>query len=256
MAIDNLRAFLLVGGLGTRLRPIMQDKPKAMALINGRPFLEYQIALLKACGVHEFVLCVGHMREDIIAHFGDGSKWKIDIEYAIEQHPLGTAGPLWNAARYITGTFILMNGDTYLDINYRDLVRDHLTHLEDPTVGTLGIIQVQDCRRFGTIEWAPETGQVRAFREKEAGGTEMGWINAGAYVLEPSILDYIPPGRPSSLEKEIFPALQVQGLLRASPLDGTFVDIGTPEGYAALGDLLAQAHRDSAQHPAFEHSEG
>ena len=253
---DNMRAFLLVGGLGTRLRPIVQDKPKAMALISGRPFLEYQIALLKACGVHEFVLCVGHLRDDIIAHFGSGLKWEIDIEYAVEEYPLGTAGALLNAARYVTGTFILMNGDTYLDVNYRDLIRDQVTRQDRSTIGTLGIIQVQDCSRFGTIEWAPETGQVTAFLEKEAGEPAIGWINAGVYVLEPSVLDHIPRGRPSSLEREVFPALQRRGLLRASPLNGTFVDIGTPEGYATLGELLAQAHRNSTQHTASQASEG
>ena len=256
MVIDNLRAFLLVGGLGTRLRSIVRDKPKAMAMIHGRPFLEYQIALLKACGVHEFVLCVGHLRNDIIAHFGNGLKWEIDVDYAVEEHPLGTAGALRNAAQYVTGTFLMMNGDTYLDINYHNLVQDHVTRPDRSTIGTLGIIEVPDCSRFGTIEWTPETGRVTAFLEKKAGEIVTGWINAGVYVLEPSVLDHIPRGRPSSLEREVFPALQRRGLLRASPLNGTFVDIGTPEGYATLGELLAQAHRNSTQHTASQASEG
>ena len=255
MGLESIRAFLLVGGLGTRLRSVVQDRPKAMALINGRPFLEYQIDLLRACRIREFVLCVGHMRESITEHFGDGAKWGVHIEYSVERQPLGTGGALKNAQRYVNGPLILMNGDTYLDVDYGRLVEYHLGYSDDLVAGTLGVVKVEDCSRFGTVEWEPETAQVKAFREKKVGRHSRGWINAGAYVLEPSVLEHIPAGRPTSLEHQVFPTLQRYGALRACPLRGTFVDIGTPEGYRTLDALLTQPSKGSQEEARHDHQE-
>lgn len=240
-----MKTLLLVGGLGTRLHSILGSQPKAMAPVSGRPFLEYQIELLRAQGIREFVLCVGHLRESIMAHFGDGADQDVHIEYSIEQEPLGTAGALRNAARFIKSTFLLMNGDTYLDIDYQSLMGCHPEYPDVSVIGTIGVVQLANCARvFGVIEWDLETGRVKAFQEKKACAIGGGWVSAGVYVLEPSILQYIPVDQPVSLEEQVFPSLQYHGALRARALAGTFVDIGTPEGYRTLNVILARSNSE------------
>jgi mannose-1-phosphate guanylyltransferase len=226
-----MKTLILAGGLGTRLQAIVADRPKPMAEVKGKPFLEYQIAALRAQGFAEIVLCVGYRAEQIQEYFGDGRRWDVHIEYAVEKELLGTAGAIRNAAPLITGTFLVWNGDSYLELDLAALVHFHRQRRssDSRTLGSIATVRVEDATAYGTLELDKE-GRILAFREKSHAGA--GYINGGVYVLEPDILAFIPAGRPVSLERETFPLALASGWhLYGYPVQGFFVDIGTPEGY-------------------------
>lgn len=231
-----MRVFILAGGLGTRIRSEFPDVPKPLVPICGKPFLERQLQLLAAQGFDEFTLCVGYRAQQIIEHFGTGAAWKISITYSVEPTPLGTAGALKYASSAFHETALILNGDTYLDINYHAVIDCH-NRQSTGIIGTLAITQVPNSARSGEVIMADD-GRIITFQEKVNGRGEPGLINAGAYVLKPQVLDYIQNGRGSSLEREIFPALATAGQLYGAIVTGRFVDIGTPEGYAELARVL------------------
>jgi NDP-sugar pyrophosphorylase family protein len=228
----------LAGGLGTRIQAQFPDIPKPVIPVQGKPFLEIQLELLMRQGFDDFTFCVGYRAEQIMSHFGNGKSWGAAITYSIETNPLGTAGALKFAAPFFRETALVLNGDTYLDIDYRSLMNYHCEQQKrDRTVGTLALIKVQDSARYGEVILG-EDHKIIEFREKAplAGGTAL--INAGAYVFEPRLLDYIPSERATSLERETFLDLLALKNLRGWTVQGHFVDIGTPEGYQALEVLL------------------
>ncbi|MBN1641074.1 MAG: nucleotidyltransferase family protein [Anaerolineae bacterium] len=234
-----MKTVILAGGLGKRLRPAVADRPKPMAEIADQPFLLYQIAQLRASGLCEIVLCVGYRAAQITSYLGDGTRWGVSIAYAIEETPLGTAGAIRNAGPHIDGTFLAMNGDSYVDADLHELVAAHRQQRASArrTVGTLLRTYVDDAASYGTLE-VDAHGWVTHFAEKAA--RARGWINAGVYVLEPEILDLIPPDRAVSLEREVFPDLLQSGYrLFSHATAGYFVDIGTPEGYARFQAYVA-----------------
>ena len=235
-----MRAVILAGGLGTRLRSVVADRPKPMAEVADQPFLVYQIAQLGAFGFRELVLCVGYRADQITTYLGDGARWGVQIAYAVERTPLGTAGAMRNARAHIDGTFLAMNGDSYVDVDLHDLVAAHRHQRAGvpQTVGTVLRTYVEDAAAYGTLELDAEGGVTR-FAEKAA--RARGWINAGVYVLETEVLDAIPPDRPVSLEREVFPGLLRGGYrLSSHPTAGYFADIGTPEGYARFRAYVAR----------------
>jgi NDP-sugar pyrophosphorylase family protein len=236
-----VKAVILAGGLGTRLRAVVSDRPKPMADAGGKPFLEYHLERLREQGYDQVVLCVGYMAGHIRDHFGDGRRWGVRVEYAVESEPLGTAGALANAAELVEGSepFFLLNGDSWLDLDFRDLARRHRDHRQrDPdTAGSIVTVPVQDASAYGTLEVAPD-GRVLAFHEKGHSGP--GRVNGGVYLLEPGVLGLIPQGRAVSIEKETFPLLlNRRQRLYGYPAAGFFVDIGTPEGYRLFQRRLA-----------------
>jgi NDP-sugar pyrophosphorylase family protein len=236
-----VKAVILAGGLGTRLRAVVADRPKPMADAGGKPFLEHHVERLREQGFGEVVLCVGYLAGQIRDHFGDGRRWGVRIDYATENEPLGTAGALANAAGLLEGSgpFFLINGDSWVDLDFRDLSRRHREHRErDPrTAGTIVTVPVEDAAAYGTLELAPD-GRVLSFREKGFAGP--GRVNGGVYVLEPKVLGLIPRGGAVSIEKETFPLLlNRQERLYGYPAAGFFVDIGTPEGYRLFQRRLA-----------------
>ena len=233
-----MQAVILAGGLGMRLREVVAERPKAMAAVAGKPFLAYLIEQLRAQGLSDVVLCVGHLGDQIRDHFGDGSRWGVSIRYAVEQELLGTAGALKNAEPFIDGTFLVLNGDSYLDDDLRQVVAFHERRRTIPQmVGTVATVTVDDAAAYGALELGPRL-RIAGFAEKGASG--WGWINAGVYALEPQVLEVIPAGRPVSLERETFPRLLEQGYyLYACPMEGFFVDIGTPQGYRAFQSYIA-----------------
>ncbi len=238
MMPELCRVFILAGGRGTRLRALFPDQPKPMVPVAGKPFLERQLSLLGGQGFHDFVLCVGYRAEQIVDYFGDGARWGIQIDYSREPEPLGTAGALKQAAGYWSGAALVLNGDTYLDTDYQDLVRQHRQQTGRGAIGSLGLLRVDDCSRYGQVQLAPD-GRIERFIEKQAATAPAGLVNAGAYVLEPSILEIIPAGQAVSIEYATFPALVAEGAgLFGVTLAGTFIDIGTPEGHAALEQRL------------------
>lgn len=236
-----MQVLILAGGLGTRLRPIVVDRPKPMAEVANQPFLAYQIVQLRDQGFHEFVLCVGYQADQIEGHFQDGSQWGVSISYAVETELLGTAGAIRNARPLVHGPFLAMNGDSFVETSAAALVSHHQEkRAADPQVmGTLLTVHVDDASGYGTLERDAE-GRVVRFREKAS--AQNGWINGGIYVLEPEVLDLIPAGRAVSIERETFPLLLARGWrLYTFATAGFFVDIGTAEGYARFRQYVAQS---------------
>ena len=197
-----------------------------MAEIDGRPFLEYLLAQLRRAGFREAVLCVGYRQDAIREYFRGGEGHDIRLIYSAESEPRGTGGALKLAERLLTGDrWLVMNGDSFLDVPLEMLVR---AHAATAAVATLAVARAMDASRFGTVELGPD-GAVSAFREK-GGETGPALINAGIYIVERQLIAVIPADRPVSLEQEVFPGLVGHGLY-GFEFDGEFVDIGTPEDY-------------------------
>ncbi len=235
-----MKAFILAGGLGTRLRPIVADRPKALAQIGGQPFLAYQLELLRRQGFTEIILCTGHMSHAIEEYFGDGGDFGVHITYSIEEKPLGTAGAIKNAAHLVDSAFLVLNGDTYIQADLRDMIR---LHQDRNALATIGLSRVGDPSRSGLVQ-VDQAGQVVRFIEKGTAQRDCSTISAGVYVFEPEILGFIPAGRNVSLELEVFPHLvEMKAPLCGYMLGGAFVDIGTPEGYRRMRELVELLRR-------------
>lgn len=242
----QMPVLILAGGLGTRLRPLIKDKPKPMADVGSKPFLEYQVSFLKRYGFNHFIFCVGYLYQQIRDYFGDGSPWDVRIDYSIEEEPLGTGGALKHAEAYVDDTFLALNGDSFLDADLEQLVRSHeRSGLDQKRLGTIALTQVEEADRYGTVRIGPKN-EVLEFVEKNAEDPQgenpsEQYINAGIYVLEPEILRMIPRSRKVSIERDVFPSLLTGGGgLYGCFLDGFFVDIGTPAGYRELRDYLME----------------
>jgi len=235
-----MQALILAGGLGTRLREVVHDKPKPMADIAGRPFIEYQIKLLQRDGIDHVIFCIGYLYEQIQNHFGDGRTRGMQFDYSIEEELLGTAGALKLAQKFIRGPFLVLNGDTYLDIDLRELAKFHRQRTERRGgLGTMALTEIQDAKNYGSVTIGA-ADEILRFNEKTANSSPAQLINAGIYLLEPAVLDFIAPAKKVSLEKETFPALLNHGhRLFGYATDGYFVDIGTPAGYQGFQHYIS-----------------
>jgi len=239
MGSTTLSVCVLAGGQGTRIRPLFPRRPKGLIPIRGKPFLEHQLTLLASQGFRSFVFCLGHLADQIARYFGDGTRWGVRIEYSVEAAPLGTAGALRHAAPFFQNSLLVLNGDTYATLDYQALVAAHRRKVRsEGAIGTLALMKAQDPARYGQVAIG-ENHKVTAFREKGL-SRDPGLVSAGVYVLEPRILEYIPHDRASSLENETFPVLiERDEYLYGFPVpNGSFVDVGTPEGYHTLERLL------------------
>ena len=239
LGMESTPALLLVGGLGTRLRPVLSSTPKPMAPIGDVPFLELLVLQLRSQGIRRMVMCTGFHAEQIEAQFGDGCRWNVAIEHSKETQPLGTAGAIKNAARFLAhaSDFLVLNGDSFLEIDFRKLISFHRKH---GGWASIAVRRVPDAARYGTVH-VNEEGRIVRFSEK-LGLPEPGLINGGVYVFNREVLETIPEG-PASLEKDVLPGLLQRGAF-ALEQDGLFIDIGTPEDYAraqALHERLSQA---------------
>lgn len=226
-----MQAVILAGGAGSRLRSVVSDRPKAMAAFGNRPFLEYQVESLRRAGITDFVLCVGYLHEHIEAHFGDGRRWGVRVRYAVDNEPLGTGGALRLAATLLASTFLLINGDSYLELQVDAFLRFHSRRrAADPRcVGTVALTRVADVAAYGAVSLDADQRLVE-FGEKSRHGA--GWVNAGVYVLERSCIAALPARIPLSLEREGLPAVLAAGLhVYGYTAAGFFVDIGTPAGH-------------------------
>lgn len=231
-------AVILVGGKGTRLQGVVADRPKPMADVAGRPFVEWLVLALRARGFRRVVLCTGYRSEAVANHLGDGHRLDMEIVYSHEPTPLGTGGALRRALDKIqTESFLALDGDSYCRFN---LTRLQEVHRARQALATLWLTSVDDCGRYGTVE-VDDTGAVRAFREKIA-ASQAGLINAGVCLLERSSVESIPPGRAVSIETDFLPGLIGRGLY-AVVGDGVFLDIGTPEAYAMASRILQEELR-------------
>jgi NDP-sugar pyrophosphorylase family protein len=214
---------------------MFSNLPKAMIPFGDRPFLEIQMGMLAKQGFTSFVLCVGHQADHITDHFGDGKAWGWEIAYSREPHPLGTGGALRYALHHLDATSIVLNGDTYLPMDYLALVKKHTSF--DKGIGTVTVVEMEDTRRYGQVV-VDKHRRIQAFREKtESSGP--GFVNAGVYVFEPQILQHIPAEGRVSLERDVIPSLLIAGVpLHAYTAQQEFIDFGTPEGYRKLQQLL------------------
>jgi NDP-sugar pyrophosphorylase family protein len=238
-SIAYVKAVLLVGGLGTRLRAITSSTPKPLAAVGGSPFLELLVRQLHGQGIRRLVLCTGYLGGQIEESFGDGASRGVAIEYSREASPLGTGGAIKNAQPFVeeSSDFLVMNGDSFLEMDLGQLVGFHREH---GAMMSMAVLQSKNAGRFGTVRMAAD-GRVTGFLEK-TNREEPGVINGGVYVFSRRIFDFMPAG-PSSLERDLFPNILDRGIY-ALPQHGMFIDIGTPDDYARsqqLFDRLSEA---------------
>lgn len=233
-----MQAIVLVGGEGTRLRPLTATVPKPALTLVDRPFLAYMIEWLAGHGVNEVVLACGFL-PDVLreALVGEEERAGVSIRFVVEPERRGTAGAIRHAADELGDNlddrFLALNGDVLTDLDLGALMR---AHAEGAASATLGLHPVEDSSAYGLVR-SDDDGAVREFLEK-TGERAPGEINAGMYVLERSVLDLIPPGEEVSIEHDVFPRLVGEGL-RGLRLDGYWMDIGTPERYLqASWDIL------------------
>ncbi|MEU0403012.1 NDP-sugar synthase [Streptomyces sp. NPDC006197] len=227
-------AILLVGGKGTRLRPLTVNTPKPMVPAAGVPFLTHQLARARAAGIEHIVLATSYLAEVFEPYFGDGSSLGLSLEYVTEEEPLGTGGAIRNvASRLHSGPddpVLIFNGDILTGLDIQALVDTHSSSGADVS---LHLTRVEDPRAFGLVP-TDDTGRVTAFLEKPQTPEEIvtDQINAGAYVFKRSVIDSIPTGRPVSVERETFPELLSAGAHLQGMVDSTYwLDLGTPQAF-------------------------
>ena len=230
-----MKGLILAGGKGTRLRPLTIHTPKPIVPVANHPFLLYQIDQMKSAGIGNLILSLAYQPGKIKDLLGDGSSLGVRIRYAVEDTPLGTAAAFKNGEHWIDSTTVVFNGDVLSSVHLASVIG---MHRERRAVATLVLVRVHDSSAYGVVETGPD-GWVQRFIEKPLpGDTTCDTINAGMYVLEPTVLRYIPKGEPYSFEHGLFPALlegrePVLGVI----LSDYWIDIGTPGQYL-------QAHQD------------
>lgn len=228
-----MEAILLCGGLGTRLRSVVSDRPKPMADIAGKPFLHYLVKMLSESGVKHLIFALGYMGEQIETYFKSGEDYGLSISYSYEDSPLGTGGAIRNALSNVSGENVLvLNADTYFHTDYESLLREQLKNKAAMTIASR---KIEDISRYGAI-LKDESGRILRWNEKMSSDQvetpRPGEINGGIYVMQKSLIEKIPEGK-QSLENDCIPAWLEDGLyLQAIPSDGYFMDIGIPEDYA------------------------
>jgi mannose-1-phosphate guanylyltransferase len=242
-------AIVLVGGFGTRLRPLTDHVPKPMLPIVHRPMIVRLVERLASGGVTDVVLALGFKPEPFLSAFPDGRHGDVRVHYAVEPEPLDTAGAIAFGAREagVDELFVVANGDIITDLDVAALVS---AHRASRSQGTIHLTPVDDPSAFGVVEIDAE-GRVQRFVEKPSPGeTESNLINAGTYVLEPSVLDLIQPGRKVSIERDTFPRLVASGALSAVATDDYWIDTGRPALYLQANLDLVRGNRGLLDSPA------
>lgn len=237
-----MKALILAGGFGTRLRPLSCTRPKLLFPVANRPMLDWTLESLSKNGVDEVVLAVNYMAEALQRYFGR-SRYGVRITYSQERKPLGTGGPIKMAEKFLRGkeAFFVLNGDVLCEIDYRDQLK---AHRKSRALATIALYAVEDTSRFGVVD-IDNKNRIRQFVEKpKPEEAPSNLINAGVYAIEPAVLDYIPKDRKVSTEREIFPKLASEGKLYGYRYDGWWIDIGKPEDYVqanrAILDRIAK----------------
>jgi mannose-1-phosphate guanylyltransferase len=232
-----MKAVILVGGEGTRLRPLTYNTTKAMVPILNRPFLEHLLGYLKGHGITDIILAMSYLPQGIKGYFGGGAGLGVSLSYLVEEEPMGTAGAVKNAESYLEKGFLMLNGDIFTDLDITDMIG---FHRRKGAAATIAVTPVEDPTAYGLIETNSE-GRITRFREKPSREeVTTNTINAGIYVLEPEVLARIPPGRKVSIEMETFQQLLEEGEpVYAYSSTAYWLDMGTPEKYLRLNhDLL------------------
>lgn len=243
-----MKGIIIAGGLGTRLRPLTYHRPKPLVPVANRPFLEYQVALLRQHGIDDIVFATNYLADHIENYFGDGSRFGVRMRYAIEDQPLGTGGAIRNAAEVFPGEAVaVFNGDILTDFDLGGVIAFHhereamatitLTPIERPH--PFGVLVVDDVGRVS--EWNEPSEEYKKAVSSGLIADESGedWINAGFYLLEPAFIERIPTGKASSVERDIYPMLLAEGAaIYGNSPGGYWMDVGRPEQLmAALGAI-------------------
>jgi mannose-1-phosphate guanylyltransferase/phosphomannomutase len=230
-----MKAVIMAGGEGTRLRPLTSNAPKPMLPLANRPMMEHIVELLKRHGLDDIVVTVAFMPNAIRTHFGDGSELGVRISYAVEEQPLGTAGSVRNAMDELDERFLVISGDVLTDVDLTGVIA---AHEERKALATIGLVAVDNPLEFGIVI-TREDGSVERFLEKPTWGQVFSdTINTGIFVLEPEIFDHIAADRPVDFSSEVFPAVLEAGLpLFGSVAEGYWEDVGTLDAYL-------RAHKD------------
>jgi NDP-sugar pyrophosphorylase family protein len=225
-----LKTLVLAGGFGTRLRPLSCTRPKELFPIANKPLIDYTLESLKDGGIETVILSVYYMAESLVRYLGP-SKYDIGILYSREQRPLGTGGPIKKAADMLNREpFMVMNGDLLTDIDYKRLIN---YHQEKGGIVSIALTQVIDPYRYGSVELDREGRIVRFVEKPEIGKAPSNLVNAGIYIMEPEIIDYIPEGKKVIIETEVFPRLAKEHKLYGHESHGFWMDIGEPIDYLA-----------------------
>ena len=233
-----MKGLILAGGKGTRLRPLTVNTPKPVVPVANSPFLLYQIDLMRSGGIGEIILSLSYQPRKIEDLLKDGSDYGVWIRYAVEGTPLGTGGAFKNAEEHINSTTVVFNGDVLTSLDLGAVIA---LHREKKAVATIVLTRVDNPSAYGLVETSPD-GWIQRFIEKP-GPDEItcNTINAGIYVLEPSVLAYMPKGEAYSFERGLFPALlENKEPVLAYIMDRYWIDIGTPRKYLEVHqDILA-----------------
>ena len=248
-----MKAVIMAGGEGTRLRPLTSNAPKPMLPLVNRPMMEHVIDLLVRHGIDEIVVTVAFMANSIRTYFGDGSEFGVKMVYATEETPLGTAGSVRNAMEHLDERFLVISGDVLTDIDLGALIDFHDDH---QAMATIGLVHVENPLEFGIVITRDDGGIDRFLEKPTWGQVFSDTINTGIFVLEPEVFDYIEPDRPVDFSSEVFPALLADGKpLFGAIATGYWEDVGTLEAYVrAHKDILDGAVEVNV--PGFEMSDG
>jgi len=229
----EIRAFVICGGLGTRLRPLLADRPKSMALISGTPFLQLLLDRLRSQGVDDVILGTGYMAEKIESYFGSGNEFAVRVRYSREHEPLGTGGALKLAESFISDPVLVLNGDSYVEWKLAPML-ELFTDKDAELVVVLHA--VADVTRYGSVT-LDRDGRVVEFSEKGI-RSGPGLVNAGVYLVRKQIVRDLPAGTAISLEREVFPRVLDRGVY-GLVCTGVFIDIGIPADFSRAQTLLA-----------------
>lgn len=238
-----MKAIILVGGQGTRLRPLTNHLPKNIVPLCGAPFLHYPIEQLKKAGIREIAFSVGYKPETIRRVYGDGRKLGVKISYAIEKEPLGTAGAIKNAEKYVKGhPVVVLNGDILTDLPLTQMID---FHQKKKATATLGLVKVEDPTAYGLVLLDAQSAVTRFLEKPTLEEAVTDTINAGVYLFEPSVFNFIPPKINYSAERALFPdLLKSQAPFYGFVWGGYWQDIGTPYKYLTTHwDLLNGAFK-------------
>jgi D-glycero-alpha-D-manno-heptose 1-phosphate guanylyltransferase len=229
---ETIPALLLVGGLGTRLQSVLPSTAKPLAPVGNAPFLQLLVRQLRSHGIRHLIMCSGHLAAQVQAEFGDGHDLDVRIDYSKESRPLGTAGAVRFAEAFLcdVSDFLVMNGDSFLELDFRRFLNFHREH---SGIMSMAVRRVPNAARYGTVQ-SDAKNRVTGFIEKSENHGP-GLVNGGVYIFKRAVLQQIPDG-PASLEKDIFPNLLQSGVY-ALEQSGMFIDIGTPEDYARAQTL-------------------
>ena len=219
-----MKAVILAGGLGTRLRPLTYKKPKPMLPLGGKPMLEHLIKWIKKNNVKEIVLCTSYLHKTIENYFGNGKKFGVSIEYAISKKPLATAGQLKTAEKLVDDTFVCVYGDSIFDFNLKGMITEHK---KKKSFITMSLYEYKTNLKYGVIE-TNKTGKVSAWHEKPEIRAK---INMGCYVMEPEVLSFIPKRKEYGMDDVIKRALARRKKIGSITTKKGFIDVGNMESY-------------------------